>query len=358
MSGHGNRERHKIRMFKHITASLPDAFVKLLLRIPLQCFETLSCKLYTFLDADAGNENIKLRLLLTIRLLAGASYLDLTCVTGMSKSTVYKIIDCYLQYIDRMLHISIPFRIAEFLREASIRFSRGEGSPLNGCFGALDGLTIKIKEPSLLGAPIPASYFNRKGFFAVNMQAMCDHLYRFIFVSLKTPSSSHDSMAFQVSALAEFLKRKENCLPLGRWVVCDNAYVCGEKLLAPWSGRQLSIYKDCFNFWLSFARIMIEQAFGIVLGTCGILWRPLKTSLSTATHVVAVCCKLHTFIMDEKHSTKAPQNLKEDVCSGTMNVMRQDEFVEGEKRRRDLETSTLRDIFTDETEDMQQYRYA
>jgi DDE superfamily endonuclease len=123
---------------------------------------------------------------------------------------------------------------------------------------------VRITEPSSAEVANPSTYFNRKGFFAIAPQAMCDAHYRFTFVSAKTPGSTHDAIACRVSSLAALLDSGE--LAPKYWVAADDAYVCGRSILTPHSIRNLSVANDCYNFYQSSARIRIEQAFGQLVG--------------------------------------------------------------------------------------------
>ena len=54
-------------------------------------------------------------------------------------------------------------------------------------------------------------------------------------------------------------------MPLRRFVVGENAYICSETLLTPSSGVENDDpSKDAFKFYLSQMRICIEQSFGIM----------------------------------------------------------------------------------------------
>jgi len=54
-------------------------------------------------------------------------------------------------------------------------------------------------------------------------------------------------------------------LPIGKFVIGENAYVCSETLLTPFSGVDKDEpIKDEFNFHLSPLRIHIEQTFGMM----------------------------------------------------------------------------------------------
>ena len=148
-------------------------------------------------------------------------------------------------------------------------FARRFDNPLVGCVGAIDGIAIQIVRPSTANSQ---SYFNRKGFFSINLQAMCYADYIFTYASCRAAGSSHDSLAFEESDLSQALAA--NGLPGNHFIVGDEAYVASDFLLTPWPGRDLSVEKDAFNFWLSNSRIHIEQALGQLVARFGILGRP------------------------------------------------------------------------------------
>ena len=250
-----------------------------------------------------------------------------------------------------MLPLSFPHNDCNWLERVSDGFSRGGTSVLRGCIGALDGIAIKIKEPSRNDVPNSSSYYNRKGFFALNVQAMCDSFYTFTYVGCLAAGSTHDSTAYGITSLATFLAKPDNGLPKDYWVAADDAYTCSERLLTPWPGRKLSTAKDCFNYWQSSARIFIEQAFGMLVARWGVLWRPLSCRLTKSVRVVMVCCKLHNYIIDQNSDLEVPNPSHEDdqghTCRPDRTVHLQDECdLVDYRRRRDLDTSILRQHFT------------
>ena len=54
-----------------------------------------------------------------------------------------------------------------------------------------------------------------------------------------------------------------------------------------------------FNFYLSQLRIIVEQSFGILVQTWGILWRPLIVSFAGRADLIAALFRLHNFLRDE-----------------------------------------------------------
>jgi DDE superfamily endonuclease len=193
---------------------------------------------------------------MTLRYLAGGSYLDIAIAHHGNISTFYYVVDEILTDLDQSLNIKVPIDNLELLKRSSIGFSRGR-SPLTGCAGALDGIAIKIFEPCAADAPNPATYYNRKRLFALCIQAVCDFDDMFTPVSSRCPGSTHDSVAFAVSGLAGLLACGTSGFPSGYWIAADNAYCCRGQLMTPWPGRRLSMERDCFNYWQSSARMHI-----------------------------------------------------------------------------------------------------
>ena len=258
---------------------------------------------------------------------------------NMSVSSVYYTIDKVVTRIDETLLLQFPYQYQQKLEKASEGFSRNGRSPLRGCCGALDGLAIKIQEPSRSDVANSSSYFNRKGFLAINMQALCNSSYCFQHVSVVTPGLSHYSMALAMSGLGRLLGMQSDGLTPGYWIAADDAYASTNQVLTPWPGRNITESKDCFNFWLSSARIHIEQAFGMLVGRWGVLWRPLRLRVAKAAQVSLVCCKLHNFIVENSGTGNTPRLIQGDRIGGTGRVYLQDgcdTSVELHRRRRDL----------------------
>ena len=119
------------------------------------------------------------RLGITLRLLAGGSYLDEMRHYGIGRTTVYEIFKDTRRSILRKLRFPDPLQSDEKLQLLADDFksSRKTMSPLTGCIGALDGICIKIKQPESHHGP--AGFYCRKGYYSVPVQALVDSQYRF-----------------------------------------------------------------------------------------------------------------------------------------------------------------------------------
>jgi hypothetical protein len=205
------------------------------------------------------------------------------------------------------------------------------------------------------------TFYNRKGFFAVNVQAICDGDCRFSWLSCVSRGSTHDATAWAFSSLSKQLQAEP--LPYGMWIAGDDAYPASNQLITPWPGKRLPVSRDSFNYFQSSTRIAIERAFGILHARWGVLWRPLNTTLDHSLLVVRVCAKLHNICIDEailakEDPARIVPNLhrvayRDDVnmLDGSPVPLFQSDFVLEEDiagRRRDLEVAPLRDRLTQE----------
>jgi DDE superfamily endonuclease len=220
-------------------------------------------------------------------MLAGGLYLDVGPLFHVSTSHLYQIVDDFLQWIDQTL----KFPLSIWLREGhwdkitsrANHFAEKTGGIFYGPFAALDGLAVRIKCPSSAEVADPGNYYCRKGFYVLNVQAICDRSKRFLWCYLSNKGSTHDSAAFAGSRLYDLLKEKLNKLyHHGVFIVGDLAYGITSFLVTPFETEEmredplLVAAKDSFNYHLSSCRIYIECAFGELVMRWGILWRMLE----------------------------------------------------------------------------------
>eukprot|EP00960_Hanusia_phi_P020263 598278-Hanusia_phi.AAC.10 len=82
------------------------------------------------------------------------------------------------------------------------------------CVGSLDGILVNIQCPPLRDTSKPASFYTpeaRKSKYALNAQGVCDYRMRFLYGSVKTPGSTHDSNAWNNSNLFGIFWRPIRC---------------------------------------------------------------------------------------------------------------------------------------------------
>lgn len=252
-------------------------------RLPKAVFDALLERLRPRIERDAmKQENVsgeafgpELMLAMTLRWLAGGMWQDIVWVFGRdncpacSKSCFYKaawrVIDALLaEYYDEMLCFE-ELNDEEALQDIQAGFDALTNNTVVGCIGAVDGMAVRIRGPKASECTNPATYFNRKHFFSVNLQAMCDSQRRFRWASIKCAGSSHDATAWGASGFDMVAKALQK---LDLWIAGDDAYPLSEYLITPFPGKGLDSYQDNFNFFQSRLRITIECAFGELNRRC------------------------------------------------------------------------------------------
>jgi hypothetical protein len=256
---------------------------------------------------------LQIKMCVTLRLLAGASYLDMIWY-GVHVDYVDAMFEECLKLID----IALPNQeIFDFNEDtdfdemahewSSIMIARKFHDLMKGTILAGDGLVVEIAAPSAkerAGLDVNA-YRNRKGYPGLIVQGFCDAFCMFRSFDIRCPGATPDITAYKQSPLYHMFMNGK--VPDGYHMVLDEAYssIGGNQHLTPFSRNQLRNAKErsedtycrmkAFNHALSSQRITIERAFGILVRKWGILWRPLCYSLKMNTLVVKICAKLHNF---------------------------------------------------------------
>ena len=190
-----------------------------------------------------------------------ASYLDLLVIYNISQVMLYDILHESVRWINSTFTFPLLRYIkqenTEALQQISLLFSDRSNGCINGCIGAIDGIAIKIKCPNLKqdGEKNPGSYFCRKGFYALNAQAICDSKKRILWLSTGHKGSTHDSFAFAETRLSALLEEKREYLYKHRlFLIGDSAYSLQSYMIVPYSNAKSNSIEDSFNYWHSRTR--------------------------------------------------------------------------------------------------------
>lgn len=104
-------------------------------------------------------------LAITLRILAGASYLDVGWPYGQRTSSVYNIFNQTLSALDQVLpKMKFPKTEEECSREAE-KFVKLSKVPIKSVVASLDGILFETKQNSKKYTKDCRKYFNRKNFF-------------------------------------------------------------------------------------------------------------------------------------------------------------------------------------------------
>ncbi len=86
-----------------------------------------------------------------------------------------------------------------------------------------------------------------KGFFAFNVQVVCDAYRAITFIMVNCPGSTHDSTAFAMSTLGKSLIH----IPEPYYLLGDPAYKSFNRMIVPDEGRGRNAEEWNFNFFQS-----------------------------------------------------------------------------------------------------------
>jgi hypothetical protein len=295
---------------------------------------------------------IELRLAAALRFLAGGSYLDIAFAFCISIKSIMTYIWIVLEAINEVLdNIKFPFGDETGLRRLERGFMDICKDKLPGTVAAGDGVVFKIRKPTVREADEDVrSFFNRKGYYGFSMQAFVGPDCKFLSISSRLCSSSHDATQYEVSDFAHAIRTGK----LASWahIVLDEAYANRPQELTPFRGRRLDVRKDTFNYYLSLHRQVVERAFGMLVGRWGVFWRPLRVAFERIPLLIAVCCKLHNVCVD-RFGTAAAKIARGDCQPGdAATVMYTAETGMFRGRRTDLEHTATRNDLADRLQNM------
>ncbi len=193
--------------------------------------------------SSGGPVTPDVRLGVTLRLLAGGSYLDQMLTFRLGASTVFAVFKETLEAIITVLGMpGVPLSDARRLRELADGFhnSRAYPEPVVRLHSSRGWHSSRDTETPRQIRPAP--FFCRKGKYALPVQACVDAQYRFLYMSSLCVGSTHDSVAFSVSGLPRRLRNGE--LLSGFWITGDAAYSGADGIVTPLSSSALRHEED------------------------------------------------------------------------------------------------------------------
>ena len=277
--------------------------------------------------SSGTNISKKTKLYCTLRWLAGGSYLDICLTFGVSKGSLFSsdprkgIIWPIIDAINVAFQIGLPIHDVDEMKKTAEGFGRYTNNELIGCISAIDGWVCKTRKPTQAEVGDVMAYRNRHGCWGLVVLAGCDVNCKFNIFSCKNSGSTNDCLAWDICAAKDIVEGP--AWPDEYYVIGDEAFVCTNNFLVPYSGRGIGVAKDSFNYMLSRMRQCIERAFALLVQRWGILWRPLCSEFPRWTKLLMCCAKLHNFCIDESDAPIRARYINDiqpnDTCDLVMN---------------------------------------
>ncbi|CAH1379195.1 unnamed protein product, partial [Tenebrio molitor] len=178
-----------------------------------------------------------------------ASFRDVADRFDVTISTLFRIIRRVTYFLSNLSPLIIKWP-SDIEKNDIETYFRQHGFP--GVIGVIDGSHIKIDKPS----DDPESYINRKGYYSIQLQVVCNHHRQILDIFVGYPGSVHDSRVFRSSPLFATLQQKcDNYHLLG-----DSGYPLRSHLMTPFRNRgQLTRAQTNYNAALASNRYVIEH---------------------------------------------------------------------------------------------------
>lgn len=246
------------------------------------------------------------QLLLTIRFYAtGQFYIATGDFGGIHKTTAGRI-------ISRVTNALVT------LRPRLIRFpddEEGKNQIKAGFYGlaqfpnvigAIDGTHIPIQSR---GGPQAEVFRNRKGYFSLNVQVICDSQNRILDIVSRWPGSAHDSHMFRNSSIRH---RFENGEFNGSVLLGDSAYPLSNYLMTPIPNPNAPA-EHLYNRSHLSTRTIVERTIGIWKRRFAVLFTKLRCNLVLVQRIILATAVLHNVAVNNRDDI-ADVNQNDDVA--------------------------------------------
>ena len=172
------------------------------------------------------------------------------------------------------------------------------------CLGALDGKHVHIRPPANSGS----TFFNYKHTFSIVLLGLVGPDYTFLYVDVGTNRRVSDGGIFAQSSLCRALNENLLNLPDATplpgndtvhpyYFVADEAFPLRKEIMKPYARRNMTAEERIFNYRLSRARRVVENAFGVLANRFRVFLTTIALSPEKVTKVVLCACALHNFLI-------------------------------------------------------------
>ncbi len=293
--------------FRHMKMHEPVLF-KQYLRVDPETFDDILGRLLPNLTRPSTNFRCTIepdqRLMVALRYYAaGPTYRGLRFDTVIAHNTISKIVlEVSEAIIENMLEEVMPY--PETVRDwKAIADKFGERWNFSHALGALDGKHVRIIKPKKSGT----TYYNYKGYFSVVLMALVDADYKFIWTQIGNNGAASDPQIYNASNLAQSINDGTVNFPpseplsgddtdMPYFIISDDAFALKKTMMKPFSKRYMDVSERVFNYRLSRARRVVENAFGILAQRFQCLLGMMRQKPNNVTTIVQSLVVLHNYL--------------------------------------------------------------
>ena len=180
-------------------------------------------------------------------------------------------------------------------------------------------------------------YFNYKGTFSIVLLGLVDADYKFIYIDVGCNGRISDGGVFRNASLSKALEENSVNVPPPRnlprghdplpfVVVADDAFPLKSYLVKPYPHRNLTNEQQKFNYQLSRARRVVENAFGVLACRFRLFLTTINLSPDNAEKAVLASCTLHNYLRTKARDRYTPPSSVDTITT-------EGEIIDGDWRK-------------------------
>ena len=172
----------------------------------------------------------------------------------------------------------------------------------------MDCKHIAILQPEDSGS----EYFNYKHFFSIVLLALVNANYKFVYINVGASGRAGDTGIYTDSDLKKALDENSLNLPtsihgiarkkIHYHIVGDDAFSLSLQMMKPYPHRNMDKAKRIFDYRLSRARRVVENAFGILANRFHVFLTTIHLSPEKVKDLIMAACCLHNFMIEHNKS--------------------------------------------------------
>lgn len=188
------------------------------------------------------------------------------------------------------------------------------------CIGAIDGKHILLKAPWNSGS----LYHNYKGTFSTILLALVDANLHFLAIDVGSFGRNSDGGVYANSNIGKAIASNslhlpndiplpgaEHLGPVPYVVVGDEAFPLQINMMRPFPGRDCTLEEQLFNYRLSRARRIVENAFGLLAARWRVFYTKLAIHPDKVNGIVKAACVLHNMLQLDTTPAQVISTLRE-----------------------------------------------
>nr|XP_027224553.1 protein ALP1-like [Penaeus vannamei] len=187
------------------------------------------------------------------------------------------------------------------------------------CLGALDGKRVLVKKTANCGS----GDFDNKVHHNIIMLGLVDANYQFLYVSVGEKGLASDSSVWDRCSLQEDIENQSIQIPpisalpntttkSPYVIVGDDGFPLKTYLMKPYSGRNITRDQAIFNYRLSRARRVADNAFGILASNFRVLLQPIASKPMFVKDIMFATVVLHNFLRIRSGKPVNPELLQRE----------------------------------------------